>query len=558
MATLEEILAYAERRMSPRERAQIGMPRNLFENQGSASLYAGRGIGLGGTIPSTIGGGNNTVVNIPPQQRPAAPAVNPQDAEDQALVRQAGFAEANSDVARVLQNPLTATPFATLAAAVGGYGRGSYAAKQDVAASADKRMEAEAKRQELEAAKAQQAALEAEIAKLPPEQQGRFRLLAGVGAKDRAADVVAPPPVENKVVGDALVNPVTGEAIYQAPGKPQIVGGETGGYYAVDPITGATRQIIGGIGRAPQSEELVSIDTPDGPILVPRSQAVGKRPGSTRDLAGTEGERADKRFLGIVEQIQNGGIDSLTPEDRQWYELNYRERMAPKVGLDPNTGLITSTTADLSFAPLPPSMQPKEAVAPAPVFNPPYGVSPSSGSPEQPAPLKYGPTAGRAPLGQGPTKEQTASFNAAVSAQNDMNAATKRLRDLLAEGGGQTALFGDRATRMKIASQQVVTALGALGNAGVLQPSDIDRFTQMFGDPTSVTGFIGNATGMKPLDSALQELDSVVAERVNNRGREAGRDQVPPPDQRVKDTVYQTPRGPLRWTGTGWLPVAGN
>lgn len=30
---------------------------------------------------------------------------------------------------------------------------------------------------------------------------------------------------------------------------------------------------------------------------------------------------------------------------------------------------------------------------------------------------------------------------------------------------------------------------------------------------------------------------------------------APAAGQRQKDTVYQTPRGPLKWTGTGWLPA---
>jgi len=30
---------------------------------------------------------------------------------------------------------------------------------------------------------------------------------------------------------------------------------------------------------------------------------------------------------------------------------------------------------------------------------------------------------------------------------------------------------------------------------------------------------------------------------------------VPPPAQRVKDRVYNTPRGPMKWSGTGWLPA---
>ncbi len=29
---------------------------------------------------------------------------------------------------------------------------------------------------------------------------------------------------------------------------------------------------------------------------------------------------------------------------------------------------------------------------------------------------------------------------------------------------------------------------------------------------------------------------------------------IPEPSQRQKDTVYQTPRGPMRWSGTGWIP----
>jgi hypothetical protein len=29
---------------------------------------------------------------------------------------------------------------------------------------------------------------------------------------------------------------------------------------------------------------------------------------------------------------------------------------------------------------------------------------------------------------------------------------------------------------------------------------------------------------------------------------------VPPPAQRISGQVYATPRGPMKWTGTGWLP----
>ena len=31
---------------------------------------------------------------------------------------------------------------------------------------------------------------------------------------------------------------------------------------------------------------------------------------------------------------------------------------------------------------------------------------------------------------------------------------------------------------------------------------------------------------------------------------------VPPPQQRTQGRVYETPRGPMKWTGTGWVPAA--
>lgn len=36
----------------------------------------------------------------------------------------------------------------------------------------------------------------------------------------------------------------------------------------------------------------------------------------------------------------------------------------------------------------------------------------------------------------------------------------------------------------------------------------------------------------------------------------AAQAEVPPPQARVKNQVYQTPRGPMKWTGTGWVPAA--
>lgn len=40
----------------------------------------------------------------------------------------------------------------------------------------------------------------------------------------------------------------------------------------------------------------------------------------------------------------------------------------------------------------------------------------------------------------------------------------------------------------------------------------------------------------------------------NGQPAQAQPSQVPPPAQRQRNQVYQTPKGPMRWTGTGWVP----
>jgi hypothetical protein len=219
MATLDEILDYAMKRMTPEQRLRLGGPRDLFNRDREDSLYGG-GLGLGGGV-DRLGGtratrsaavDNRTTVNVEAAPRAPAPVARPTDADEAAQVSQAGWAAANTALSPLLSDWRT-TPAAALTAAIGGYGRGAYAAKQDIAAGAAEKAAAEAKRR-------QQEALDEAIQGLPPEQQARVRLLAGLGATDRAADVIAPPPVENKVVGGALVNPVTGEAVYQAPPEP--------------------------------------------------------------------------------------------------------------------------------------------------------------------------------------------------------------------------------------------------------------------------------------------------------------------------------------------------
>lgn len=418
--TLDEILSEQIKRLPPNLRAELQSPRR----DSSRSLLGG-GIGLSRLesldnvnvtprrgYPREFAGRATNVI-VEGDQAGPAPAVLPRGMDENALVRQAGFAAANSELAPLLSDWRT-SPAAALTAAIGGYGRGSYAAQRDLAAG-----RAEAQKAEREAA--QIAARDRAIADLPPE----VRALAA-GAPDAVFEALVkakfPAPVKREVIGGKeqgyfSVDPNTGQAMPLIPGvteqpKPVQVGNDL-----VDPVTGALvyrapfaptqgreppetfqdvpPDVLKALGLPPGTQrssrgeykfgpasggvgELVSVQTPEGPRYVPRAAAVGMAPADTRELAGSEGEREDKRLTGIVDKVAAaGGWEGISPEDRSWYELKYREKAAPKVALDPNTSLIVSTTPDVSFLPLPASMQPaREAPAPNPNASPPATSAP--------------------------------------------------------------------------------------------------------------------------------------------------------------------------------------
>lgn len=56
--------------------------------------------------------------------------------------------------------------------------------------------------------------------------------------------------------------------------------------------------------------------------------------------------------------------------------------------------------------------------------------------------------------------------------------------------------------------------------------------------------------------ATLKEAIRLQRARIYREMREAGRaTPAHPPGQRKPNTVYDTPRGPMKWTGTGWLPT---
>ena len=63
---------------------------------------------------------------------------------------------------------------------------------------------------------------------------------------------------------------------------------------------------------------------------------------------------------------------------------------------------------------------------------------------------------------------------------------------------------------------------------------------------------------MQTPGSALRTLNNIinhVESKQRSRPTRTARPPAPPPEKRSKDAIYQTPKGPMRWTGTGWLPA---
>lgn len=75
--------------------------------------------------------------------------------------------------------------------------------------------------------------------------------------------------------------------------------------------------------------------------------------------------------------------------------------------------------------------------------------------------------------------------------------------------------------------------------------------------PSAVPAF-GNPGGRyHPDNPALRNPNAAPATAAPASGAPASAAPVPPPAQRQAGKTYPTPRGPMTWTGTGWLPAGG-
>jgi hypothetical protein len=302
---LQDILDYAST-LDPQSRAQL-----LAQVQGPQQQQQ-QGGGLGAIPPGAFapppGQGYaatpqqlqqaqqiNQTVNVPPSPRDPFGLQAPQTDEERGQVRQAGWSGAAAAVAPMM-NDWRTTPAGALAAAVAGYGQGSYGARQDVAAGRKDAMGAQLTQMQLEAQQRketqQQDGLEAakaqiaEVAKTDPERARNLGFLLQFDPSG-LSDHLFPKPGESKVLqpGARLVGPdgsviAEGGPETMSPGQAAQLGiSQANLKLAQAKFTWDQKHPAGASG-----EPLVAIQGPDGqPVLVPRSQAAGHAPAASRE-----------------------------------------------------------------------------------------------------------------------------------------------------------------------------------------------------------------------------------------------------------------------------------
>lgn len=134
----------------------------------------------------------------------------------------------------------------------------------------------------------------------------------------------------------------------------------------------------------------------------------------------------------------------------------------------------------------------------------------------------------------------------------------------------------------------------AINPGAVARPQVIQTIEQNLGIPAQVVGRLQSMAGQGNLPPQVRQqiIDAVVpfaqshwdqANRLNQANTDLARSHgfnaadvtaplearprgvsiaaleagIPPPDQRKAGQSYNTPRGPMRWTGTGWVPAGG-
>jgi hypothetical protein len=240
-------------------------------------------------------------------------------------------------------------------------------------------------------------------------------------------------------------------------------------------------------------QELAAM-APDDPRRAQHEQMIERtiRGGSGGDTGppteATLRER-DRALVNRVDEIvESQGWDAVPANDRRAYERIYREQAAPRRTIDPLTGNVTVTQPDVTDLPVPPG----------------YGGAAAGAPPPTPGVSTGAPVLGR---------ERVSKATDAQSMYKRGLPVIQRIEELINSAGLTGRAGGETRARLEQEISDLISLLGspAMGNAGVLQPSDLERYRNELGGVTGLAAAGAAAVGYDPAKAALDELKQRLA-----------------------------------------------
>jgi hypothetical protein len=292
------------------------------------------------------------------------------------------------------------------------------------------------------------------------------------------------------------------------------------------------------------SQPLETIVGPEGtPVLVPRSEAVGKQPwekptqagrpeifgtaetgyytldpqGNPRQLVEAaasgagggpfEGNSMDAQrtnaLLGLTDKVRSGGWESLKPQEQDLYRAAYAQQGRPRTNYDPVSGNISTITPDMSAFFAPP---PGAGAAAGPGQG---GAGPQAGAAETMAiPVPGG---GQVTVTDaGAPRQAKAEAQKGTTAFNKLETSANRLTELL-DKGGIAILPGEEKGRTSTAYYNMLNDVRELANTGVLQPGEFVFLERLVTNPTDPSAIAYQAPAIK---AQVQELVNTARARM--------------------------------------------
>ena len=108
-----------------------------------------------------------------------------------------------------------------------------------------------------------------------------------------------------------------------------------------------------------------------------------------------------------------------------------------------------------------------------------------------------------------PREQMTKAIDAHSGAEN-LRGSIGRIKGLLEGATPGELLKGDKAAKLDAEAIALQSEIGRMQNAGVLQPSDIERINAAVGSLTGPMAAAGAAVGYQPIKAALDQFGTIV------------------------------------------------